>query len=282
MNQQKDRIRSKIIGHSPALLEAIQKLERAAGRHHLPIVLLGETGTGKELAAKLIHAITRPNEPFVPINCGAISKELMMSECFGHVKGAFTGAIRDRRGVFEQAHGGVLFLDEIGEMPLDLQVKLLRVLQDREIQRVGSEKTICVDVRIVAATNKDLKGMVKKGTFREDLYFRLKGLTVTLPPLRERGNDVLLLADHFLKSIDEDKCFSLKSMQLLRLYQWPGNIRELENVIVAAEATADCREIEVDHLLDLLESDGLLAGVTPTNTATYDIDYSYSSLGDSP
>ncbi|MDJ0766627.1 MAG: sigma 54-interacting transcriptional regulator [Myxococcota bacterium] len=243
MRQAGDRIRSKIIGRSPVLLEALQRLERAACRNDLPIVILGETGTGKELAAKLVHAISRPQGPFVPVNCGAISTELMTSEFFGHVKGAFTGAIRDRRGVFEQAHGGVLFLDEIGEMPKDLQVKLLRVLQEKEIQRVGSERTIRVDVRIVAATNKNLKEMVKQETFREDLYYRLNGSVVSLPPLRRRGKDILLLAEHFLKAFSQEHFLSQKAKQLLCRYHWPGNIRELEHVLGSAIANSDSLRI---------------------------------------
>jgi transcriptional regulator with PAS, ATPase and Fis domain len=199
------------------------------------ILVTGESGTGKELLVRALHRNSRRRDkPFVPINCGAIPRELLESELFGHEKGAFTHAIRTKVGRFEMAQGGTVFLDEIGEMDLSLQVKILRVLQEREFERVGGSKTIKADVRVVAATNRDLEAEVDKGAFREDLFYRLNVIPLTLPPLRERGEDVLILANYFLRNFCTNHRQQTLGMaeevaDILARYSWPGNVRELEN-----------------------------------------------------
>jgi transcriptional regulator with GAF, ATPase, and Fis domain len=199
------------------------------------VLVTGESGTGKELLVRALHRnSSRVDKPFVPINCGAIPRELLESELFGHEKGAFTHAIRTKIGRFELAHGGTVFLDEIGEMDLSLQVKILRVLQEREFERVGGSKTIKTDVRVVAATNRDLEEEVRKGAFREDLFYRLNVIPITLPPLRDRGEDVLVLARHFLRHFCAHRrgCaleMAEEARDILVRYSWPGNVRELEN-----------------------------------------------------
>jgi transcriptional regulator with PAS, ATPase and Fis domain len=204
------------------------------------VLLLGETGVGKEVFAKYLHKEgMRKDKPFIKINCGAIPPELMESEFFGYKKGAFTGADRSgKAGYFEVADGGTLFLDEIGELPLSMQVKLLRVLQEKEIMRVGSTLAVPVDVRIIAATNRELDKMVEKGTFREDLYYRLMVYPVRVPPLRERPDDIGSLAKHFVSELNrkygDQKRFANLSLDLLIAYRWPGNIRELKNVVERA------------------------------------------------
>ncbi len=204
------------------------------------ILLLGETGVGKEHLSKAIHTDShRSTGPFIAINMAAIPEQLMESELFGHEQGAFTGAVRSRRGAFEMAHGGTIFLDEIGEMPLQMQTKLLRVLQELEFTPVGGEKPVWVDVRVIAATNKDLEKEIEKGTFRKDLYYRLGVITLTLPPLRKRKEDIPSLANHFLTMNQQKfgrnlKRFSPQAMEALCRYEWPGNIRELMNVIERA------------------------------------------------
>jgi transcriptional regulator with GAF, ATPase, and Fis domain len=209
------------------------------------VLVTGESGTGKELLVRALHANSnRSDRPFVPINCGAIPKELLESELFGHEKGAFTHAIRSRPGRFELADGGTVFLDEIGEMDLSLQVKILRVLQEKEIERVGGNGVKKVDVRIVAATNRDLETEVASGHFREDLYYRLNVIPLHLPPLRERGADVLLLARYFLERFCAKKSrpllkLSSKTEKILVVYDWPGNVRELENVMERLSILAD-------------------------------------------
>jgi len=201
------------------------------------VLVSGESGTGKELLVRALHRNSkRADKPFVPINCGAIPRELLESELFGHEKGAFTHAIRTKIGRFEMAHGGTVFLDEIGEMDLSLQVKILRVLQEREFERVGGSKTIKTDVRVVAATNRDLEEEVRKGTFREDLFYRLNVIPIALPPLRDRGDDVLVLASSFLKRFCANRRPCILEMtqdarDILSRYSWPGNVRELENFI---------------------------------------------------
>ena len=223
-----------IIGQSTTLAEVFRVLLKVAPTDST-VLVTGESGTGKELLVRALHAHSQRSEkPFVPINCGAIPKELLESELFGHEKGAFTHAIRSRPGRFELADGGTIFLDEIGEMDLSLQVKILRVLQEKEIERVGGTGIKKVDVRIVAATNRDLEEEVSQGRFREDLYYRLNVIPLHLPPLRERGGDVLLLAQHFLVRFCEKKhrpTLGLAPMtrRVLSAYTWPGNVRELEN-----------------------------------------------------
>ena len=225
-----------VFGESPKLLDALEIAEKAAPTD-LPVLIDGESGTGKELMAKVIHANgSRPDKPYISVNCGAIPDNLLESELFGHKRGAFTGASSDRSGKFEAADTGTIFLDEIGELPLSGQVKLLRVLQSNEIQRVGSDSVIEVDTRIVAATNKNLQKMCSEGTFREDLYYRLGVIQVTLPPLRERKDEIPLLIEYFGDEAAEKlQRRPVKLSRRLRTYllnyAYPGNIRELRNII---------------------------------------------------
>ena len=228
-----------IIGKSPVLRRLLQMVETVAGGDST-VLLLGETGTGKELIARAIHGLSpRKNRPFVKLNCAAIPTGLLESELFGHERGSFTGAIAQKIGRLEVAHQGSLFLDEIGDIPLELQPKLLRVLQEREFERLGSTRTQKVDVRVVAATHCDLEGMILDKLFRSDLYYRLNVFPIRVPPLRERPGDIPLLARHFVqqaaqrtrKAIDT---IASETMEALMRYQWPGNIRELENVIERA------------------------------------------------
>jgi len=227
------------------------------------VLITGESGTGKELVARAIHySSKRSSSPFVPVNCGGIPEGLLESELFGHVKGAFTGATESRAGFFHTADGGTIFLDEISEMSLSMQVKLLRVLQDKQICMVGSDRMRKVDVRILAATNKDLPGLVKKGLFREDLFYRLHVITIAIPPLRERGNDIILLAHHlatrFAAELGRSPLrFSDKALQSLRNYNWPGNVRELENVIQRLVVMTDGDLIEVPDLPSLMRFSAL-------------------------
>lgn len=240
-----------IMGESPALIDVLGRVERlASGR--LPMLVLGESGTGKELVASLIHQSSgRADGPFIPMNCAAVSESLIQSDLFGHVRGAFTGAERDRKGIFETAKGGTVFLDEIGDLPLPVQGKLLRVLQESEVRRVGESFTRKIDARVVTATHCDLEAMVKAGEFRKDLFFRLKVATVKLPPLRDRGQDVLFLADHFLEEQRRHLPhlrLSVEARSRLQTYDWPGNIRELKSTLEVAAALADGGEIEIEHL----------------------------------
>jgi DNA-binding NtrC family response regulator len=228
------------VGESPTVLAALERLARLA-LAEVPILLQGETGTGKELAARQVHASSsRSAGPFVPLNCAELSESLILSELFGHVRGAFTGAERDRTGIFEAARRGTVFLDEIGDLPLAAQGKLLRVLQEGEVRRLGESLPRPVDVRLVAATHRDLAAMVRRGEFREDLYYRLKVASVTLPPLRERGEDVLLLAERFVAELGAGKPLRLAADARRRLaaHSWPGNVRELRNVLAVAAALA--------------------------------------------
>jgi two-component system nitrogen regulation response regulator NtrX len=201
------------------------------------VLIFGENGTGKELVARNIHAMSRRRaNPFVEVNCAAIPEELIESELFGHVRGAFTGAVADRRGKFETAHGGTIFLDEIGDMSLKTQAKVLRVLQEQAMEAVGGSGQIRVDVRVLAATNKDLPAEIRAARFREDLYFRLNVLPTFVPPLRERVEDVPLLADHFMAMLAREygrrpKAFDLDAVAVLQRYRWPGNVRELRNLV---------------------------------------------------
>jgi transcriptional regulator with PAS, ATPase and Fis domain len=225
-----------IIGNH-ALIQAVEGLITRLTATDATVLVAGESGTGKELVARAIHALShRANHPFIPVNCGAIPAELLESEIFGHERGAFTGAIAARAGMFQLANGGTIFLDEIAEMSPSLQVKLLRVLQDGEIRPVGSDRTRKVDVRIIAATNKDLAQEIKRNTFREDLFYRLNVIPIVLPPLRERRSDIPLLIDHFLakqnrKRSEHPVQLDAGAMAMLYEYDWPGNVRELENLI---------------------------------------------------
>ena len=219
------------------------------------VYIHGESGTGKELIAKAIHlASERKNKPFVAINCAALPEALLESELFGHEKGAFTGAVRSTKGLFTQAHQGTIFLDEIGDMPLSIQAKLLRALQERQFYPIGSEKPIEVDVRVIVATQKDLEGQVKQGLFREDLFYRIHVIPVHLPPLRERKEDIPLLVEHFLKKFSEQikkemKGLTPQAIQKLMLHEWPGNVRELENAVEYAVVMTQQDTITEDLIL---------------------------------
>lgn len=239
-----------IIGESMVLRRALERVARIADTT-LPVLIFGESGTGKELAARLVHRSSRrANGPFLPVNCAALSESLILSDLFGHVRGAFTGADRNQPGVFESARGGTVFLDEIGDLPGSAQGSLLRVLQEREIRRVGETHPRAVDVRIIAATHRDLTSMVADERFRRDLYFRLKAATIELPPLRNRGADIDLLAAHFLDRIapGTDSELSARALKRLHAHDWPGNIRELRNVLEVARTLADSRVIDEMHL----------------------------------
>ncbi len=231
-----------LVGRSEAFIEVMKQVGRVAGTS-LPVLLTGESGTGKEVVASALHRRSqRAEKPFVAVNCGAIPAELIESELFGHVRGSFTGADRDRRGLWEEADGGTVFLDEITETTPAFQVKLLRALQEGEIRRVGSNHTQRLDVRVIAASNQDVEVEVKAGRFRKDLFYRLNAVSIVLPPLRERREDILSLASTFAKqiySLGPPVTFSREALSLFEQYAWPGNIRELENAVVRAAAMCD-------------------------------------------
>lgn len=238
----------KIAGESLGMRGVLKQIMKVAPTDST-VLILGESGTGKELiASSIFEQSNRSDQPFVKLNCAAMPEELLESELFGHEKGAFTGAVSRKSGKFEVAQGGTIFLDEIGDMPLNLQAKILRVLQEREFDRVGGTRPIKVDVRFIAATNKNLEIMVKEGKFREDLYFRLNVFTILLPPLNERKEDIPLIAEKFLMETQNDVHLSSESLQLLMGYSWPGNIRELQNTIERAAVMTDTGKIETEHL----------------------------------
>ncbi|WP_214073121.1 sigma-54 dependent transcriptional regulator [Mucilaginibacter sp. dw_454] len=243
----------RIIGTSPSITNAIKLAQRVAATD-TTVLLLGETGTGKEIFAEAIHHTSlRNTKPFVAINCSAFSKDLLESELFGHKAGAFTGAIKDKKGLFEEANGGTIFLDEIGEMDADLQAKLLRVLESQQFIKIGDTKTTQVNVRILAATNRDLQAEITEGRFRSDLFYRLSVFQVVLPSLRDRRNDIGLLATSFVKlfSVKVGKQvngFSTEFLKKLEAYNWPGNIRELKNVIERAVILSDDKELDTGLL----------------------------------
>ncbi len=252
----RDELREKrlgeMLGSCRGIQEVFRKIERVA-RVNVDVLVTGETGTGKELVAREIHRLSERPGRFVALNCGAIPENLIESELFGHVRGAFTGAVKDREGCFQSANGGTLFLDEIGELPLGLQVKLLRVLQERVVTRVGSDRPEEIDVRMVAATHRDLQAEVAAGRFREDLLYRLNVVPVEVPPLRERGEDILLLAKYFLGRYREELkspagAFSKEALVSLREYDWPGNIRELENRIKRALVLTEHAQLTPEDL----------------------------------
>lgn len=244
-----------MIGTSDAMTQ-VYRMTRLAANSSATVLLTGETGTGKELIARAIHNLSpRATGPYVRINCGALSESLLESELFGHVKGAFTSAIENRTGRFEAAHGGTIFLDEINSTSLHLQVKLLRVLQEHEFERVGDSRTVHVDCRVVAATNRDLLDEVDQGTFREDLFYRLNVLPLGLPPLRDRGSDIRELAEFFIEMHGrsngrEGMKITDKAIEYLQNYAWPGNVRELENYIERAIVLAPTQRITDEYLPD--------------------------------
>lgn len=260
-----------IIGSSPAMQKVFSRLKKVI-KTDSTVLILGESGTGKEIVAKAIHFNGhRKDKPFVAVHCGAIPENLLESELFGHAKGSFTGAIRDKIGKFEAANLGTIFLDEIGTMPMHLQTKLLRVLQEQEVERVGSTRPIKLDVRVISATNNTLEEEVKAGKFREDLYYRLNVIPIGLPPLRERVEDILSLAKHFLKKY----CAEMKrpsmtltneALEAMELYQWPGNVRELENVVERTVALTE------DNLITLGDLPSALRNTVTTKTIERGID----------
>ncbi len=242
-----------LIGKSSVMRRVFEAVEKVANSP-ATVLLTGESGTGKELVARAIHYTSSRNAAsFVPINCGGIPESLLESELFGHVKGAFTGASETRAGFFQTADGGTIFLDEISETSLNMQVKLLRVLQDKQVCMVGDNKSRQVDVRIISATNKNLDALIKKNLFRHDLFFRISVITINIPPLRERGDDILLLARHFVRKFGlemggKDLQFSDEALNIMQNYDWPGNVRELENVIQRMVIMADGNIINVPDL----------------------------------
>ncbi|HEX8090207.1 MAG TPA: sigma-54 dependent transcriptional regulator [Blastocatellia bacterium] len=243
---------SGLVGHSPKMIEVYKEIALVAASRST-VLIAGESGVGKELVARALHRNSpRAGGPFIAINCGAITESLLESELFGHMKGSFTGAVSDKRGLFEEANGGTILLDEIGETSLGMQVKLLRVLQESEIRRVGNARAVHVDARVLAATNRDLETEVKEGRFREDLYYRLSVVTLRVPPLRERTEDLPLLAAHALKHAQESGArattVSEEALALLCRYDWPGNVRELENTIEHAALYARGAVISPDDL----------------------------------
>jgi DNA-binding NtrC family response regulator len=246
-----------LMGESEVMRKVLRSVTKAASTS-ATVLITGESGTGKELVARAIHyGSARSAAPFVPVNCGGIPDGLLESELFGHVKGAFTGATESRAGFFHAADGGTIFLDEVSETSASMQVKLLRVLQDKEVYMVGSSRPRKVDVRILAATNKDLLGLVKKGGFRKDLFYRLNVIPIVLPPLRERGDDILLLATHFAQrfAVEPGRSqprFSERAMAVLRDFDWPGNVRELENVVQRLVLMTDGEIIDAPDLPPLM------------------------------
>jgi two-component system response regulator PilR (NtrC family) len=257
----KDRVAGRVrlaqlLGKSRAMqgvFELISKIHSTRTN----VLITGESGTGKELVARALHTEgSRAQKSFVAVNCGAIPEELMESELFGHKKGAFTGAFADKRGLFQEADGGTLFLDEIGELSLSLQVKLLRALQERKVKAVGSNEEVAIDVRVIAATNRDLEAEVARSAFRADLYYRLNVVELRIPPLRQRREDIPLLAEHFLKKFGDEhgrvSKLSLDALRRLESYDFPGNVRELENVIERAVALASSTQIEVSDLPEVM------------------------------
>ncbi len=251
-----------LVGGSPKMQKVYDLIVKVAP-HRYPVLVLGESGTGKELVARAIHTIGPwRGEPFVPIDCGALSAQLIESELFGHVRGAFTGAHQSRTGLLVAAGSGTVFLDEIGELPVELQAKLLRALQEREIRPVGGNQRFPLEARVIAGTNQHLEGAITRGTFRKDLFFRLNVVNIKLPPLRERKNDLPALVLHFLRRYGESReaaaAISPEAMNRLLYYEWPGNVRELENCIQRATTVGVGREIQVQDL-----PSNLLYGVAP-------------------
>lgn len=250
-----------LLGHSKAMQNTRRLIEKLA-KSQAPVYISGESGTGKELAAKQIHFLSsRSDKPFVPVNCGAIPSELMESEFFGHTKGSFTGASKDKEGLFQAAHGGTLFLDEVADLPLSMQVKLLRAIQEKAVRPVGAPKEEKINVRVISATHKDLKQLVSDGSFRQDLYYRINVIELPMPPLRERIDDIIFLADFFLEKLsgsENQYTLSPEVIKQLKDYPFPGNVRELENILERSVALCD------DYLIS--ENDLLLPIITENET----------------
>ncbi|OQC35163.1 MAG: Transcriptional regulatory protein ZraR [Acidobacteria bacterium ADurb.Bin051] len=259
----------RIVGRSPRMRAVFELVERVA-RTHSTVLIQGESGTGKELVARAIHfASPRARQRFLSVNCGALPETLLESELFGHERGAFTGAVREKRGLFQEANRGTLFLDEIGDMSLPMQVKLLRALQDRTVRKVGGTVEEPVDVRIIAATNQNLAERLAQGTFREDLFYRINVIPIELPPLRERREDIPLLVHHFLLESSrrlgiEPRRISVEAMRRLETHSWPGNVRELENLVERTLALSTAEVITTDDLPLELLIPGQTGAATPT------------------
>jgi two-component system, NtrC family, response regulator AtoC len=265
-----------LLTEDPAMKEVLATLDRVAASE-LPVLIQGDSGTGKELIARALHRKSpRANGPFVAVNCAAVPENLLESELFGHEKGAFTGALSRKPGLFEVADHGVLFLDEIGEVSGQVQVKLLRAIETKEFFRVGSTRPARTDVRIVSATNKNLKNEMQSGGFREDLYYRLNGVTLRLPPLRDRKQDIPLLAMHFLQKAGPKRNISSRAMETLRSYSWPGNVRELQMVIQRAAILSNSDAIEPDDLpLDVRDRNWKAAATIPTGMTLEEMERQY-------
>jgi two-component system response regulator HydG len=267
-----------LVGESPSIRKVYNSIMKVASTE-ANVLITGESGTGKELVARAIHySGKKASAPFVPVNCGGIPEGLLESELFGYVKGAFTGAAESRAGFFHAADGGTIFLDEVSETSLAMQVKLLRVLQDKEVFMVGATKPHKVDVRILAATNKDLMSLVEKGLFREDLFFRLNVITISIPPLRERGDDILILANRFAERFARElskktPSFSDRALEVLRNYYWPGNVRELENVIQRLVVMTDGDVVDASDLPSLMRFSPLRETGFDRTLAEVEIEY---------
>ena len=250
-------MKPRILGESKVIKDLLKMIEKVA-KTKTNILVTGDSGTGKELVAKMIHYLSPfKANPFIPVNCGAIPETLIESEMFGHKKGSFTGAVNDKIGLFEAANKGTLFLDEVGELPLDMQVKLLRAIQEKTIRPIGSNEAKAVDVRIISATNRDLEAMTADGSFREDLFYRLNVILIRTPALRERQGDIELLANEFLNKLSTKMnknvgSFSKEAMEALCNYSWPGNVRELENVIERALTLENDEQIHLHALPDAI------------------------------
>ena len=269
----REQLRSKqgfgqLVGHSPEMEKLYRMIAKAAYSTH-PVLILGESGTGKELVARSIHYAGRYKEkPFIPVDCGSLVPTLIESELFGYVRGAFTGAVRSKEGLLATAEGGTIFLDEVGELPIDLQAKLLRAIQEKEIRPVGGTRPMPINVRILAATNRDLDAAVSQGLFRRDLYFRLNVLTLRIPPLRERKQDIPLLLGSFLERINKatemQHTIADDALRMMLNYDWPGNVRELENCLERACTTCSLPTIHVADLpTQIRDSQALAAGAAP-------------------
>lgn len=268
--------RYQIIGNSEIMVELRRTISKFA-RSQAPVFVKGDSGTGKELVSRQIHLQgSRVKAPFIAVNCGAIPSELMESEFFGHLKGSFTGATSDNIGIFKAAHGGTLFLDEIADLPLSMQVKLLRVIQEKTIRPVGSQQEEAIDVRIISASHKDLEAMVKAGDFRQDLYYRINVIGVSVPALSERSEDIALLANNIINKYNEENSVALEisdhTLQALINYPFPGNVRELENILERATALCDSNQITIDDLQLPVIEQGSQAQPTDLGKMTQDIE----------